>query len=70
MPTISHYRPSSGDSGYHSRPPPTIVRRSASPPTNTDDDNPFANYRSFDEFRSNKDARIGSMSGRYSSKIR
>lgn len=56
LPTISHCRPSSGDSGYYSRPPPppTILRRSPSPVEPVDTDNPFANYRTFDEFRSTK----------------
>ena len=55
-PQLSVCRPASGDSGYYSRPPPAIVRRSASPPAPADSDlhNPFAQYRSFDEFRSGK----------------
>ena len=56
-PQLSVSRPASGDSGYYSRPPPAIVRRSASPPAPADSDhhNPFAHYRSFDEFRGSKD---------------
>ena len=52
-------RPRSGDSGYYSRPPPAIVRSSASPDpgpvaARPGDSNPFAAYRSFEQFRSNK----------------
>ena len=74
----SHSRPRSSDSGYSSRPPPTIVRynlssknycsykilfrRSASPESGAElgaGENPFKNYRSFDEFRSNKQQSAG-----------
>ena len=52
------FRPRSGDSGYYSRPPPAIVRSSASPEPVAaragDSSNPFAAYRSFEQFRSNK----------------
>ena len=55
-PQCSVCRPASGDSGYYSRPPPAIVRRSASPPAPADSDhhNPFAQYRSWDQFRNGK----------------
>ena len=66
-PTLSFSisRPGSGDSGYYSRPPPAIVRRSASPPAPADSDlsNPFALYRSFDEFRNRKHGGSGTGGG-------
>ena len=66
-PTLSFSisRPGSGDSGYYSRPPPAIVRRSASPPAPADSDlqNPFALYRSFDEFRNRKNGGGGTSVG-------
>ena len=69
-PTLSFRisRPGSGDSGYYSRPPPAIVRRSASPPAQADSDqhNPFAHYRTFEQFRSGKHGGSGSGGGNYS----